>query len=280
MEQIVKQSTLSRQRFRNPATGGVLSRIGSATCGLAAGKFIFDPQFFGAFDTRIPYRWSQRISFGMTEKRRPWSSARDQPSEPEERMAKTAAWVSQRRSAGIGAEGEKAVGKLPRHIAKTWRHAAAMAADLTVVENCGESEGQDTDHGQHDEGTVLMGGGLLQVTIRGDGLKGLSVDRPAAATELMDEVRRNGAEIHVRGIEVGADDGSGLFGFYPRPLGLVAVGVFALSRFFRFRCFDLGRLNWTVVNLDALRVLHPNRLDDSHDTVGHGPVHLGHVPEL
>src|ERR1019366_4673894 len=31
-----------------------------------------------------------------------------------------------RRSTGIGAAGEKAVGKLPRHVAKTWWNAAAM----------------------------------------------------------------------------------------------------------------------------------------------------------
>src|ERR1035437_2616919 len=81
--------------------------------------------------------------------------------------------VSQRISAGIGAGGEKAVGKLPRHVAKTWWNAPAMAADLTVVEDHRQCVGKDTDHGHHDESTVLMDGGLLQVTIRGDGLKGL-----------------------------------------------------------------------------------------------------------
>src|ERR1035437_7007304 len=90
-------------------------------------------------------------------------------------------------SAGIGAGGEKAVGKLPRHVAKTWWNAPAMAADLTVVEDHRQCVGKDTDHGQHDESTVLMGGGLLQVTIRGDGLKGLGVDHPATASELVDE---------------------------------------------------------------------------------------------
>src|ERR1035437_9417113 len=38
--------------------------------------------------------------------------------------------VSQRISAGIGAGGEKAVGKLPRHVAKTWGAAPAMPPDL------------------------------------------------------------------------------------------------------------------------------------------------------
>src|ERR1035441_637931 len=162
---------------------------------------------------------------------------------------------------------------------KTWWSAAAMAADLTVVEDHRQRVGKDTDHGQHDEGTVLMGGGLLQVTIRGEGLKGLHVDRPAAASELVDEIRRNGAKIHVRRIEVGADHGSGLFGFCPRALGLRTLGICTL-RFFRFRLFDLGHLDWTLLDLDGLGVLHPNRLDDAHDPVGHGPVHLRQVPEL
>src|ERR1035441_3473808 len=105
-----------------------------------------------------------------------------------------------RRSTGIGAAGEKAERKLLLHVAKTWWNAAARAADLTVVEDHRQRVGKDTDHGQHNEGTVLMGGGLLQVTIRGDGLKGLHVDRPAAASELVDEIRRNGAKIHVRRI--------------------------------------------------------------------------------
>src|ERR1035441_11038267 len=61
-----------------------------------------------------------------------------------------------RRSTGIGAAGEQAVGKLPRHVAKTWWNAATMAADLTVVEDHRQRVGKDTDHGQHDEGTVLM----------------------------------------------------------------------------------------------------------------------------
>src|ERR1017187_7297161 len=51
-----------------------------------------------------------------------------------------------RRSTGIGAAGEKAVGKLPRHVAKTWWNAAAMAADLTVVEDHRQRVGKDTDH--------------------------------------------------------------------------------------------------------------------------------------
>ena len=62
-------------------------------------------------------------------------------------------------STGIGAGGEKAVGKLPRHVAKSGWNATAMAADLTVVEDHRQRVGKDADHGQHDEGTVLMGGG-------------------------------------------------------------------------------------------------------------------------
>src|ERR1039457_2988102 len=233
---------------------------------------------FGSLGTRVPDSRASPDHFWDGGKRRTLGF-------PQEDQSIGTGWrrrrpgARHRRSTGIGAAGEKAVGKLPRHVAKTWWNAAAMAADLTVVEDHRQRVGKDTDHGQHDEGTVLMGGGLLQVTIRGDGLKGLHVDRPAAASELVDEIRRNGAKIHVRRIEVGADHGSGLFGFCPRALGLRTLGICTL-RFFRFRLFDLGHLDWTLLDLDGLGVLHPNRLDDAHDPVGHGPVHLRQVPEL
>ena len=38
-------------------------------------------------------------------------------------------------SACIGVSGKEAVGEFPRHIAKAWRNASAMAADLAIVEN-------------------------------------------------------------------------------------------------------------------------------------------------
>ena len=43
--------------------------------------------------------------------------------------------ICQRISTASGAKHAKAVGKLPRHIAKTWWNAMAMAADLTVIED-------------------------------------------------------------------------------------------------------------------------------------------------
>ena len=64
-----------------------------------------------------------------------------------------------------------------------------MAADLTVVEDHCQRIGKGPDHSQHDEGAILVSGRLLQVTIRSDGLKGLHVDRPATASESMDEAR-------------------------------------------------------------------------------------------
>src|ERR1035438_628570 len=169
--------------------------------------------FLGPLGTRVPDSRASPDHFWDGGKRRTLGF-------PQEDQSIGTGWrrrrpgARHRRSTGIGAAGEKAVGKLPRHVAKTWWNAAAMAADLTVVEDHRQRVGMDTDHGQHDEGTVLMGGGLLQVTIRGDGLKGLHVDRPAATHSIVDEIRRNGAKIHVRRIEVGADHGSGLFGFW------------------------------------------------------------------
>src|SRR5665811_495807 len=229
--------------------------------------------FSGLWATRIPDRRASPDHFLNGGKRRASGF-------PREDQSIGTGWrrrrpgVSQRKSTCIGADGEKAVSKLPRHIAKTWWNAAAMAADLTVVEDHRQCVGKDADHGQYDEGTVLMGGGLLQVAIRGDGLKGLRVNGPATASELVDEARRNSAKIHVRRIKVGADNGSGSFRFYPGAFGLSALSCF------RFRLFDLGCLDLAPLDLDALGVLHPNRLHDSHGTAGHGPVHLRHVPEL
>ena len=111
-----------------------------------------------------------------------------------------------------------------------------MAAHLAQVEDQRQGVGQYSDHGEHHEGTALMNRGLLQVAVRGDGLEGLRVDDPTAATELMDELRRNRAQIHIRRIEVGAHDGGRLF-----------------------FCDGLAVL---LSDGDAVAVLHPNRLHD------------------
>jgi hypothetical protein len=60
--------------------------------------------------------------------------------------------VIRRISTGIGVEGEKTVGKLPRQIAEAWGSAAAMAADLTVVEDHRQRVGKDNDSKKADEG--------------------------------------------------------------------------------------------------------------------------------
>ena len=112
-----------------------------------------------------------------------------------------------------------------------------MAAHLAEVEDHRQGVGQYSDHGEHHEGAALMNRGLLPVAVCGDGLEGLRVDGPTAAAELMDELRRNRAQIHIRRIEVGAHDGRRLF-------------------------FSDG-LAVLLSDGNAVGVLHPNRLHDS-----------------
>jgi hypothetical protein len=49
-----------------------------------------------------------------------------------------------------------------------------------------------------------MNGGMFEVAVVGDGLKYFSIDLPAAATELMNEQRRDRAEFEIGGVVVGA----------------------------------------------------------------------------
>src|SRR6266849_2733632 len=79
-----------------------------------------------------------------------------------------------------------------------------MAADLAVVEDQGQGIGKKPDHGQHHQGRGLVTGGVFEVTVGGEGLKVFRIDSPTAATELMNEQRRDRAEFEIGGVEVGA----------------------------------------------------------------------------
>src|SRR5260370_20380432 len=79
-----------------------------------------------------------------------------------------------------------------------------MAADLAVVEDQGQGIGKKPDHGQHHQGRGLVNGGGFEVTVRGEGLKDFRIDSLTAATELMNEQRRDRAEVEIGGVEVGA----------------------------------------------------------------------------
>src|SRR5205807_9548409 len=84
-----------------------------------------------------------------------------------------------------------------------------MAADLAVVEDQGQGIGKKPDHGQHHQGRGLVDSRVVEVTVSGDGLKDFGIDSPTAATELMNEQRRDRAEGEIGGVEVGAGLGYG-----------------------------------------------------------------------
>src|SRR5437879_13825490 len=83
-------------------------------------------------------------------------------------------------------------------------YSAIMAADLALVEDQGQVIIQKPNHGQDHQGRSLVDGGVFEVTVGGDGLKDFGIDSPTAATELMDEQRRDRAEFEIGGVEVGA----------------------------------------------------------------------------
>ena len=82
-----------------------------------------------------------------------------------------------------------------------------MATDLAVVEDQGQGIGKKPDHGQHHQGCRLVDSGVFEVTVGGDGLKDFGIDSPTAATELMNEQRRDRAQFEIGGVEVGAGSG-------------------------------------------------------------------------
>src|SRR5258707_15726078 len=97
-----------------------------------------------------------------------------------------------------------------------------------------------------------MYSGVLEVAVGGDGLKNFCVNSPTAATELMNEQRRDRAKFEIGGVEVGAL-------LSHRALALDALVVF-------------------LADNDAALVFNANRFDDPHQTIGDGPIDLGQVP--
>src|SRR5260370_42587519 len=95
---------------------------------------------------------------------------------------------------------------------------------------------------------------MFEVTVGGDGLKDFGIDSPTAATELMNEQRRDRAEFEIGGVEVGALLRHGGLAFSSR------------SVFFADRDAALG--------FDA------NRFDDPHPAIGDGPIKVRQVPVL
>src|ERR1700732_3754195 len=93
---------------------------------------------------------------------------------------------------------------------------------------------------------------MFEVAIGGDGLKDFGIDSPTAATELMDEQRRDRTEFEISGVEVGA-----------------------LLRHLRLA---LDSMTVFFADGDAMQMFDANRFDDPHQAVGDGPVHLRQVP--
>jgi hypothetical protein len=70
--------------------------------------------------------------------------------------------------------------------------------------------------GEHHQGGGLVDRGVFEVTVGGDGLRDFGIDSPTAATELINEQRRDRAEFEIGGVEVGARLGYGRLGFGSR----------------------------------------------------------------
>src|SRR6266436_2531695 len=193
--------------------------------------------------------WSARLIFQAGSN----TAAGRQGGHPE-RTAGHVAGHAQRRSAGVRRKSEKPVGYAFSELMEGLAFSAGVAADLAVVEDQGQGIGQKPDHSEHHQGRGLVDRGMFEVAIGGDGLKDFCIDSPTAATELMDEQRRDRAEFEIGGVEVGA----------------------------LLRCprLTLGTMTVFFADNDATPVFDANRFDDSHQAIGDGPIDLRQVPVL
>ena len=68
-------------------------------------------------------------------------------------------------------------------IAKTDATTSEVAANLAMKEHHGQREGQNTNHGEHEQrlAAALMHGWFFEVAVGGDGLKHFRVDDPTTA---------------------------------------------------------------------------------------------------
>ncbi len=132
--------------------------------------------------------------------------------------------------------------------------AASVAEHLAMVEPQAEGVGQQTDDGQDHQRPALMRGGLLQVAIGGGGLEQLGIDVPPAATQLVEEQRRDGSQIQVAGVIVGG----GLF----------------------HRWFLFAPDNGLVFNDGPLAPASPHGFQNPNRPVGGGPAEFRQVPVM
>ena len=155
--------------------------------------------------------------------------------------------------AGIGASRAQRLRQRSSCLAKTGRRFPAVAANLAMIKDGGQGIGQNSNHREHDECDVLMHGRLFEMTVGSDGLECGDVDSPAASAQLVNEHRRDGAEVHIGRIEVRA---------------LVRDFFFFLVS----KCADF-------LNFDTLDLLDSDGFDDLHQAVGYRPVDLRQMPK-
>src|SRR5258708_677714 len=87
-------------------------------------------------------------------------------------------------SAGIRPrDNEKLIGQPLGQIAKPERTVSEMTTNLPVKEDQGQGEGQNPNHGEHQQclAAALMHGWFFEVAVGSDGLKHFRVDDPTTA---------------------------------------------------------------------------------------------------
>src|SRR5260370_11919692 len=108
--------------------------------------------------------------------------------------------------------------------------------------------GKKRNDGERQQCRGLVDSGVFEVAGGGDGLKNFRVDSPTAATEVMDEQRRDRAEFEISGVEV--------------------------SALLRRRRLAFGSMPVFFTDRDAAPVFDANRFNDSHQAIGNRPVDL------
>lgn len=108
-------------------------------------------------------------------------------------------------STGIERLHQELVGEPFCQITKAERVSSMVAANLSMKEDHRERVGQNANHRQHDQCSivVLMDGRMFQMAIGGDRLKDLGINQPPTLTEQINKDRGNGIEFHIASEKVG-----------------------------------------------------------------------------
>ena len=109
------------------------------------------------------------------------------------------------RSTGVQRIGDEKVADALGDFVEGFTSSAGMAADLVLIEDQRQFIGQHPNHREDHQRSALVGGGMLEIAVDGDGLKHFGVDSPAGSAELMNEQRRYGAEVEIGSVEVGVE---------------------------------------------------------------------------